>query len=192
MPGDGKQIAANALYVDRDLARRLHRVGVEVNIGLGGDLADLFHRLQHAGFIVGHHDGDQPGVRPQRPAHVVGIDLASAVHRNVGDFAARCFQMLARVQHGMMLDGRGDDMLSGFGETKNCQVVGFGATAGEHDLRSAASQQSGHRLARTLHRRPRLLSMMMDGRRVPKTLPEVGLHGLKDRGQDGVVALLSR
>ena len=105
MSGDGKQIAADALYVDRDLSRRLHRIGMEVNIGFGGDFADLFDRLQHAGFIVGHHDGDEPGIRPQRPAHVVGINLAPAVHRNVGDFAARCFQMLAGVQHRMMLDG---------------------------------------------------------------------------------------
>ena len=95
MPGDGKQIAADALHVDRNLAGCLHRIGVEVNIGLGGDFADLFHRLQHAGFIVGHHDGDEPGIRPQRAAHVVGIDLAAAVDRNVRDFAARRFQMLA-------------------------------------------------------------------------------------------------
>ena len=113
--GDGKQIAADALDVDRNLSRRLHRVGVEVNIGLGGDFADLFDRLQHAGFIVGHHDGDEPGIRPQGPAHVLGIDLSPAVHRNVCDFAARCFQMLARVQHRVMLDGRGDDMLPRLG-----------------------------------------------------------------------------
>ena len=86
MAGDGKQIAPDALYIDRNLACRLHRVGVEVNVSVGGDFADLFDRLQHAGFIVGHHDGDEPGIRPQSPAHVVGIDLALAVHRNIGDF----------------------------------------------------------------------------------------------------------
>ena len=63
----------------------------------------------------------------------------------------------------MMFDGRADDMLSGLGEAKNRQVVAFGAAAGEDDLRGAASQQRGYRFARTLHRRPRLLSMMMDG-----------------------------
>ncbi len=75
-------------------------------------------------------------------------------------------------------------MLSGSGEAENCQIVAFGAAAGEDDLRGPASQQSGYRLARPLHCRPRLLSVMMDGRRVPETLPEVGLHGLKDLGQD--------
>ena len=95
MSGDRKQIAADALYIDRNLARRLHRVGMEVDIGFGGDFADLFDRLQHTGFIVGHHDGDEPGIRPQRAANVVRIDQAPAVHRNVGDFAAGRFQMLA-------------------------------------------------------------------------------------------------
>ena len=73
----------------------------------------------------------------------------------------------------------------GSGEAKNCQVVAFSAAAGEDDLRGAASQQRGDRFARPLDRRPRLLSMVMNGRRVPEVLPEVGLHGLKDLGQDG-------
>ena len=73
----------------------------------------------------------------------------------------------------------------GLSESEDCQIVAFGAAAGENDLRRTASQQSGHRFARMLDRRPRLLSMMMDGRRVPEVLPEVGLHGLKDRGQHG-------
>ena len=71
-----------------NLPGRLHRVGVEVNVSLGGDFADLFDRLKHAGFIVGHHNGDEPGIRPQRAADVVGSDLAEAVDRNIGDLAS--------------------------------------------------------------------------------------------------------
>src|ERR1700730_4329139 len=88
----------------------------------------------------------------------------------------------------MMLDGRSNDMLSGFvraaiGEAENCQVVALGAAAGEDDLRGAASPQACHRLACALHRRPCLLSMVMDRRGVAEMLPEVALHGLKDLGQ---------
>ena len=46
-----------------------------------------------------------------------------------------------------------------------------------------ASEQRGYRLARALDRRPRLLSMMMDGRGIAKMLAEIGLHGRKDLGQ---------
>src|ERR1700694_3648053 len=80
-------------------------------------------------------------------------------------------------------------MLSGLNEplvdAEDCQVIGFSATAGKDDLRGAASHQGRNGLARSLHCRSRLLSMMMDGRRVPKVLPEVRPHGLKDRGQHG-------
>src|SRR5271169_5689462 len=76
-------------------------------------------------------------------------------------------------------------MLPGLGKSKDRQVSGFSAAAGEDNLRGAASQQRCHRLARALNRRPCLLSMMVDGRRVAEVLPEISLHGLKDRGQHG-------
>src|ERR1700726_1501424 len=76
-------------------------------------------------------------------------------------------------------------MIRGLRHAKDRQVVGFRAAAGKDDLRGAASQERGHRFARALDGRPRLLSMMMDGRSVPKVLPKVGLHGLKDHGQHG-------
>src|ERR1700716_1017281 len=86
----------------------------------------------------------------------------------------------------MMLDGRSNDMglvRVVMGEAENCQVVAFSAAAGENDLRGAAPHQGRHRLACALHRRPCLLSMVMDRRRVAEMLSEVALHGLKDLGQ---------
>src|SRR5260370_999794 len=79
-------------------------------IALGGDFRDRFHRVRHTGFICGHHDRDEPCIRTERSADVIGIDLPTAVYRNVCNFAARRFQMLARVQHGVMFDSRGNDM----------------------------------------------------------------------------------
>ncbi len=94
-----------------------------------------------------------------------------------------------------MLDSRSNNMLSGLHETslgetglhetKDREVVALGAAAGEDDLRGPASDQRGYRLAGTLHRRPGLLSMVMDGRGVAKMLPEIGLHGCQDLGQHG-------
>src|SRR5882724_8497041 len=76
-------------------------------------------------------------------------------------------------------------MLPGLSQAKYFQVIALGAAAGEDNFRCAASEQRGYRLACALHRCPRLLSMVMDGRRVPEALAEVVLHGLKDRRQDG-------
>src|SRR5882724_4619109 len=84
----------------------------------------------------------------------------------------------------MMLNSRSDDMLPRFRKAENCQVIALGAATGKDNLRRPASQQGRYRLARTLHRRPRLLSVVMDGRCVAKALPETGLHSRKDFGQD--------
>ena len=45
-----------AVHVDRNLAHRLHRVGVEDHVALVTDLADLRDRLNHADLVVGEHD----------------------------------------------------------------------------------------------------------------------------------------
>ena len=42
---NGEQVASDLVDVDRDLTRRLHRVSVEVDIGFGGNLADLRRRV---------------------------------------------------------------------------------------------------------------------------------------------------
>src|SRR5207248_3036700 len=80
-----------------------------------------------------------------------------------------------------MLDGRRDDVIGGLCQTEDGEVISFGAAAGEYDLRSAAAQKIRNRFARPLHGGPRFLPMMMDGRRVPETLGEVGPHGSENR-----------
>jgi len=84
-----------------------------------------------------------------------------------------------------MLDGRRDDVIAGLCQTEDGEVISFGAAAGEYDFRSAAAQKIRNRFARPLHGGPRFLPMMMDGRRVPEMLGEVGPHGLENLGEDG-------
>ena len=89
-----------------------------------------------------------------------------------------------------MLDGRRDDVIAGLCQTWLCQtedgeVVSFSAAAGKYYFRSAATQKIRNRFARALHSGTRFLPMMMDGRRVPEMLGEVGPHGLENLGEDG-------
>jgi len=91
--------------------------------------------------------------------------------------------MLAGVQGRMMLDARRDHMVARRNQPGNRQVVAFGPAAGEDDLRGAALQELRHRFPRILHRGPRLLPMMMNGRGIAKPLGEVRSHGLKHFGQ---------
>src|ERR1700758_634473 len=74
--GDGQQVASDLLNVNGQLARGLHRVRMEVDVGLPRDLPDLDHRLYCADLVIGHHDGDELRIWPQGPAHVIGVNYA--------------------------------------------------------------------------------------------------------------------
>src|ERR1700676_1691509 len=91
--------------------------------------------------------------------------------------------MLAGVEDGVMFDGRSNDMVARARQAEYSEIVAFGAAAGKHDFRGAAAQQCGHGFTRTLDRRPRLLSMMVDGGRVAEMLAKVRPHGLQNLGE---------
>ena len=103
--GDGEQITADLLDVDRELSGCLNGISVEVNVGLGGDLADLFDRLDCSGLVVGHHEGDELGVGPEGAADVGGIDDAVAAYRKKCHLDATLCQALGGVENGVVFDG---------------------------------------------------------------------------------------
>src|ERR1019366_625510 len=107
----------------------------------------------------------------------------AAVHRNVGNFASLGGKMLAGIEHRVMFNGRGDDMVAGPHQTKDRKIVGLRTAAGKHNLGGAAAQQGSNGFAGTLDRGPRLLSMMVDGGRVAKVLAKVRPHRLQYLGE---------
>ena len=106
-------MAANFIHINRDLARGLHCIGVKKHASLVRDLPDLFCRLQRSGLIVRHHDRNQLRVRTQSSLHLRRINQATRVHRQNCRLAANTFQVLDRVQHGMVLDTGSDHMIPG-------------------------------------------------------------------------------
>ena len=70
--------------------------------------------------------------------------------------------MFAGVKHGVVLDGRSDDMIAGTDQTEDGQIVGFSAATGKHHFGRAASQQRSHGFTRALDGCACLLPMMMD------------------------------
>src|ERR1022692_3592618 len=180
---DGQQVAPDFIDIDRDLARRLHGIGVEVNVGLGSNLSDFCDGLHDAGLVVGEHDGDQLRIRPERALHIRRIHQAAAIHGKIGYLASLRCQMLAGVEYGVMFDGGSDDVGARARQTKYRKIVGFRTAAGKYDFRGAAAEQCGHGFARALDRGPRLLPMMVDGRSVPKALAKIRPHGLQHLGE---------
>ena len=82
----------------------------------------------------------------------------------------------------MLYAGR-DDVIARLHHAKQRQVVALGASAGEDDFRRTAVQQFRNLLACVFHRRPRLLSLLVNRRSVAEPLEEVGTHGLKHFGK---------
>ena len=108
--GDGQQVAVNGFDFDRHLAHGLHRVGVEVDVGLACDNANLCHWLEGADLVVGHHHRDELRVRSQGTAHIAGIDCARAVDGQKGDFDATLAQPLRGMEDGVVFDRTGDEV----------------------------------------------------------------------------------
>ena len=112
VPGKREQVEFESVHIDRNFARGLHGVGVEVDVGFGRDLADFFEGLHGAELIVGVHDGDQHGLGmlAQGVAEGLEIDLSVAIDREIGDRDSALLKRLAGIEHGFVLDCGGDDV----------------------------------------------------------------------------------
>ena len=81
-----------------DLAERLHHVAVQQNAVLAANPRNFAHWLDHAGLVVGGHDRNESGFRPDRTGQLIDID--DSVTRNIqpGYFETfMLFQVLDRV-----------------------------------------------------------------------------------------------
>ena len=78
------------------------------------------------------------GVVADGCGEVVGRDEAVVVARQPGDLEAALFEIFAGLEHGVVLDFRGDDVLALLGESfdgaPDCPVVRLCSAAGEEDF----------------------------------------------------------
>ena len=139
MTGERQHVDAHLLYVDVHMADCLHRVGVELCTDRMRQLGDLLERLNGADLVVRRHDGDQCGVLGQLVLQLLQINMAFLVNVQISDAVAFLFERFAGVEHCMMLDLGGDDMLAALGggtvhKAADREVVRLRAAAGEQDL----------------------------------------------------------
>ena len=110
----GSQIEIGAINVERHLAQRLHRIRMEKHATVAAEAADFFHGLNHAGFIVGRHDADQDCPVSKSIFELIKIDKAVIAYRQIGYMAADFFQMLAAIEHRLVLGNSGNDVIAFF------------------------------------------------------------------------------
>ena len=180
--GEGKQICVPVVYVDGNGPGGLHCVGVEQHARLPGDLTDLSNGFQRADLVIGGHDGNQGRVVRQRPANVVRGNQTVFVHRQIGDAKAVPFQRAAAVQHCVMLDGGGNDVLF----SRLCcsaadgPVVTFTAPGGEVNFPGLGMKRRGHLSPGVLHRLVGLSPSCVNGAGIARPVAEEGQHFGKD------------
>src|SRR4051812_12525875 len=110
MTGDRQHIDTELVHLGRDFSDRLGRIGVKTDPVLPSDRADFRDRLYGADFVVGMHDADQQRLRSNGAPHVLWIDQACPVHRNVGDRSAEPFEKPTGRKNGGVLGGPPDEV----------------------------------------------------------------------------------
>ena len=91
-------------HFDLRFPKRLHDVAVKERAFAPANLGDFAQWLDHASFVVRGHDGNEARFRPNRIGQLIQID--NSVARNIQPRyfeAFAFFQVLDRVQHGVML-----------------------------------------------------------------------------------------
>ena len=139
MTGQGQHVDAHFLHVDVHMADCLNRIGVELSANRMCQLSDLLDRLNRADFVVCRHNRNQCGVLGQLCFQLLKVYTAFLIHIQIGNAVALLLKRLAGVQHRMMLDFGGDDVLAALGgrtvhKAADCKVVRLRAAAGEYDL----------------------------------------------------------
>ena len=195
VPGDGHRVRAAGREVDRQLAGRLHGVGVERDALLAGQRGELGDRLHHAHLVVRPHHGDQG--HPVRVGgdglgQYGGLEDPGLVHRQpvlLGVLVAG--QPVHRVQHRVMLDRGGQHprrrTAAGWPASTGCaagpvqalhrQVVGFGAAAGKDHLAGPGAEHLGDLLPRLLDHAARPAPGVMQGRGIAQLAEFFGHRG---------------
>ncbi len=156
--GEGHRVQAAGGVVDGELADRLDRVGVDRDAELVGDRRQLADRLDGPDLVVGPHHGrqrDAPRVLLDGRPESLGRDPAQPVDGQPLDLGALVlFEPAHAVQHRVVLDLGDEDAAAtriggqtGPEQTLDREVVGLGATAGEHHLGRPRAESLGDRLA---------------------------------------------
>ena len=152
MAGQGEHINVHLFHVDGHVTHRLDGVGVEGDLLLPTQGADLFDGLHGADLVVGEHDGDQAGVLSDGVGHVLDGDDPVGVDVQEGDVKAFLLQLCQGVEDGVVLELGGDDMALALlcayeGGGTDGLVVGFAAAAGEINFTRLCAQTFRHRLS---------------------------------------------
>ena len=161
--GERQQVDVLRLDVNGQVSRGLHGVGVEQHARLAADGADLADRQDGADLVVGVHNGNQARILADGVFHLLRRHGADGADGEKLDGEALFFELLERVQHGVVLErGRNDVLFAfAFAEARGREdglIVGLAAAGGEVNFARGSVQAFGDAVARAEQRPGRLLA----------------------------------
>ena len=196
MGREAQHIDAERLYIEIQVARRLHGVRMESDsvsmlifrlADCGGNLGN---RLDCAGLVVDVHDGDDGCFGGDGLGHFLRGDDSIDVRLEIGDGKSRvAFQPFTGMNDSVVLAGGGDDvaavLFEGVGCAADGHVVGVGATAGEDYVAIAGVEDAGDLVTGGVDGAGGVLPQPVDAGGVAVLPGEVGEHRLNDAGING-------
>ncbi len=154
---EGHQIHFKRLQVNQNLAGRLRRIHMKQNTLVAANFTDGSDVLDHADFIVHHHDGHQYRVRAQGCLKLLKIEQAIRFRVEVSRGKTFAFKFAYCVDHRLMLDAHGDDMFA-LALIEMCraldgEVVRFSRPRSPDDFLGIGIDQGRNLFTRQLNRR---------------------------------------
>ncbi len=176
-----KHVAADILYVNRNMTDSLDGVSMEKDTVFVTDSSNLLDRLKGSDLIVRHHDGNQRSVRADSLSYRFRINSAFAVNRQQSYFESLLFKTLEGVKDCMMLDHIRNNMLfalscANFRTGKQRLIISFAATTGEYDLLRVAVQAFSHSLTGTEKSLRSKLTNSVQGRGITVLFSQIRHH----------------
>jgi len=185
--GEGEEVdifeRAAGTEVERQFARGLNGVSMEERSSRVCDTGEFCDGLNDAGLVIGEHDAHELRVGTNSGFESGGLDETLGRAGEEGNFDVSCRERFGGVKNGVMLDGCGDEMRAFGHGAEECEVIAFGATGGEDDLGSAATEEAGDRFARMVYGGAGILALLMDRTGIAEVLDPEGAHGLEYFGQ---------
>src|SRR5438132_715870 len=121
---------------------------MERNLSSSTDTTNLRYRFNSAYLVVSIHHRNEDRLICHCPSYIVRIYSSIAVNWEVGRFEAKAFQVLASMQHGMVLYRRGNNVIALFLRGKcypfNGEVVAFRAASRKGDFRWTSVEHIGY------------------------------------------------
>ncbi len=187
--GERQEIRAHRPHVHRNLREGLHGVRMKQRATRMRERRELRDRLHGADFVVRVHHRDDGRAVGQRRRQRIGADNPGRVDRKQGSRPASPGEGLEGIEHRLVLDGGGDEVLAArwlqcLGHPPQGEVIRFRPAAREDNLRRIAANQGCHCGPGFVQPRFCHLPEMMDAGGISEVLPQGCAHDFGNRRVD--------